>query len=62
MDVGLSVALMSEKEKFKFQVPTPSGNTVHIQSSNIDYICIRGGGGGGGGVQAYDFGKFDFEI
>ena len=27
-------------------------------------MCIKGGGGGGGGGggQAYNFGKFDFEI
>ena len=29
------------------------------QSSNIDYICIKKEGGG---VQAYNFGKIDFEI
>ena len=32
--------------------------SVNFQSSNIDFICIKGGGGGD---QAYNFGKFDFE-
>ena len=36
--------------------------SVNFQSSNIDFICIKEGGGwGGGGVQAYNFGKLDFE-
>ena len=32
--------------------------SVNFQSSNIDFICIKEGGGG---VQAYNYGKFDFE-
>ena len=31
--------------------------SVHFQSSNIDFMCIKGEGG-----QAYNFFKFDFEI
>ena len=35
---------------------------MSISNHQISIIFVLGGGGGGGGVQAYDFGKFVFEI